>query len=305
MPRPDSVRFEYDLRRQGIPSIPIFGRYQYIKAGPGLAPHRHPDAIEICHLVRGHQIYEVGERRYGLRGGDLFLTFPGEDHGTGREPEEKGHLFWVVLLDPGKTDHSLLGLGASESQALWSALTAIRRTRRRHFPALPLVKRLLDGLADAVSERQCPLRRVVIRNHLVAILLAVLDSHALATRHTEETSLEPLFRHIDANLEDPENLTIKVLAAITRLSPSRFQAKFKSTTGIPPAEYVLRARIAEAERRLSKPGASVTRVAFDLGFSSSQYFSVAFKRFTNYCPREALSPDTRPRGWLSTLKKDG
>lgn len=288
MPRLDSIRFESDLRQRGFPSIPVFGRYHYVKAGPGLAPHRHPHAIEICHLVRGHQIYEVGKRRYGLRGGDLFLTFPGEDHGTGREPEEKGHLFWVVLLDPRQTEDSLLGLSVEESQALWKALTAFRRSGHRHFPALPVVKSHLEALADVVYGKQTPLHRVTMRNHLVAFLLAVIDSHTRSVRHTEGTTFDPLFRHIEATLGEPDQLTIEKLAGTTGLSPSRFQAKFKSITGIPPAEYVLRARIAEAERRLAKPGASVTRVAFDLGFSSSQYFAVAFKRFTNRQPREIL-----------------
>jgi len=211
MPRPDPVRFELDLRRRGFPSVPIFGRYHYSNARPGLAPHRHPDAIEICHLVRGRQVYEVGGRRFGLRGGDLFLTFPGEDHGTGREPEEKGLLFWVVVLNPRRTHGSLLGLAPGESLALWKALIAIRRTGHRHFPAVPAVKRHLDLLAAVTHERQSPLLCVAIR-------------------------LEFLIQHIAAHLEEPEQLTLDKLAAITRLSLSRFQAKFKAATGIPPAE---------------------------------------------------------------------
>jgi AraC-like DNA-binding protein len=288
MPRPDPVRFELDLRRRGFPSVPIFGRYHYSNARPGLAPHRHADAIEICHLVRGRQVYEVGGRRFGLRGGDLFLTFPGEDHGTGREPEEKGLLFWVVVLNPRRTHGSLLGLAPGESLALWKALIAIRRTGHRHFPAVPAVKRHLDLLAAVTHERQSPLLCVAIRNQFVALLLAVLDSHGHTSRSPQNKILEFLIQHIAAHLEEPEQLTLDKLAAITRLSLSRFQAKFKAATGIPPAEYVLRARIAEAARRLARPGASVTRVAFDLGFSSSQYFAVSFKRFTNRRPKDYL-----------------
>jgi AraC-like DNA-binding protein len=57
--------------------------------------------------------------------------------------------------------------------------------------------------------------------------------------------------------------------------------------GIPPAEYALRLRIAEARRRLVESGATVTQVATDLGFSSSQYFATSFKRLMNMTPREA------------------
>jgi AraC-like DNA-binding protein len=72
------------------------------------------------------------------------------------------------------------------------------------------------------------------------------------------------------------------------LSSSRFQALFKQKTGIPPAEFALRARVAEAARRLALPGTDVTSVAFALGFSSSQYFSSVFKRFTNLSPSGVL-----------------
>ena len=78
------------------------------------------------------------------------------------------------------------------------------------------------------------------------------------------------------------------LSEVAGLSPSGFQAAFKEETGIPPAEFALRARINEASRRLGRPEADVTSVAFDLGFSSSQYFASAFKRFTNIRPSSAL-----------------
>ena len=85
------------------------------------------------------------------------------------------------------------------------------------------------------------------------------------------------------------------LAEIAGLSPSRFKASFKEEFGVPPAEYALRARVVEAHRRLSKPDATVIRVAFDLGFSFSQYFASVFRRFTNFTPREAMKRDQLPR----------
>jgi AraC-like DNA-binding protein len=93
---------------------------------------------------------------------------------------------------------------------------------------------------------------------------------------------------IESHIESPDELTVARLAQVAGLSPSRFQAAFKQETGIPPAEFALSARITEASRRLARPGADVTSVAFSLGFSSSQYFASAFRRFTNISPREAL-----------------
>jgi AraC-like DNA-binding protein len=279
------TRIVMDLRKMGIPSVPMLGRYNYTHAMPGLEVHRHPGAIEICYLVRGRQTYEVAGRRFSLRGGDVFLTFPGENHGTGGEPEEKGLLYWVTLHAPARTSGSLLGLSAAESKALW---TALRRLSRRHFPGVPEMKHRLDAVTGLAQQRASPLSLIAASHHLIGLLLAVLHSHAAATLPERGLRFEHVFSWIESHLESPDDLTVECLAKVAGISASRFQAVFKQETGIPPAEFALRARIAEASRRLARPGADVTSVAFALGFSSSQYFASAFRRFTNMSPSGVL-----------------
>lgn len=279
------TRLVMDLRKMGIPSVPILGRYNYTRAMPGLEAHRHPGAIEICYLVRGRQTYEVSGRRFSLRGGDVFLTFPGEKHGTGGEPEEKGLLYWVTLRAPAHTGGSLLGLPIPESKALWKEL---RKLTRRHFPGTPEMKNRLDAVTDLAHQRSSPLSRIAATNHLIGLLLAILSSHGIATLPEKGQRFASVFSWIESHLESPDELTVDCLAQVAGLSPSRFQAVFKQETGIPPAEFALRARIAEASRRLARPRTDVTSVAFALGFSSSQYFASAFRRFTNMSPSGVL-----------------
>jgi AraC-like DNA-binding protein len=65
---------------------------------------------------------------------------------------------------------------------------------------------------------------------------------------------------------------------VARLSESRFKSRFKAEIGVPPAEYWLRQKIERATEMLKTR--RVTEVAHELGFSSSQYFATAFKRYT-------------------------
>lgn len=286
------TRLEMDLGKLGIRSVPILGRYNYTRAMPGLEVHRHPGAIEICYLVRGRQTYAVGGRRFNLRGGDVFLTLPGEEHGTGGEPEEKGLLYWLTLRAPSRTGGSLLGLPPAESRALWKAL---RGFSRRHFPGTLAMKNQLDAVTDLAHQRVSPLSRIAAGNLLVGFILAVVSAHGMAVLARERRRFANVFSWIESHIESPEELTVARLAKLAGLSPSRFQAAFKQETGIPPAEFALRARITEAARRLARPGADVTSVAFALGFSSSQYFASAFKRFTNIQPSRALHKDSASR----------
>lgn len=274
-----------DLGKLGIRSVSILGRYNFKHAMPGLEVHHHPGAVEICYLVRGRQTYEVGGRRFSLRGGDVFLTLPGEEHGTGGELQEKGLLYWLTLRAPSQTGGSLLGLPPAESRALWKA---IRGFSRRHFPGTPEMKSQMDAVTGLAHRRVSPLSRIAAGNLLVGFLLSVVSAHGTAVLAQERRRFADVFSWIASHLETPEELTVERLARVAGLSPSRFQAAFKQETGIPPAEFALRARITEASRRLARPGADVTSVAFDLGFSSSQYFASAFRRYTNASPRQTL-----------------
>jgi AraC-like DNA-binding protein len=88
--------------------------------------------------------------------------------------------------------------------------------------------------------------------------------------------MQRVLRHIDDHLHEP--VRVARLAQVARLSESRCKARFKREIGVPPAEYWLRKKIERAMVLLKRR--SVTDVAFELGFSSSQYFATVFKRYT-------------------------
>ena len=280
-----SKRVVLTPQRLGVDSLAMFGRYNYANAEDGLADHSHPGAFEICYLVRGRQTYCIGKNSYHLRGGDVFLTMPDERHGTGGGPQEKGLLYWMILLNPFSTGGSLLGLAEPESLAFWRELG---KSSRRHFSGTPEMKTQLDAILALLHGRGTPLKKTAIQNRIVAFLLELLTARERASAEQGSRRFAHVIRHIESNLDDTDRLTVDVLSAIAELSPSRFKALFKEKLGIPPAEYALRLRIEEARRRLAARDASVTRVALDLGFSSSQYFASSFKRLTRMTPREAM-----------------
>ncbi|MDR1158972.1 MAG: AraC family transcriptional regulator [Oscillospiraceae bacterium] len=84
-----------------------------------------------------------------------------------------------------------------------------------------------------------------------------------------------------------EPISMPELAQAAHLSVSRFKQKFKEQIGATPREYVNRMKVEISKARLLATG-SVTEVAFELGFTSSNYFSVIFKRFTGLSPSEYI-----------------
>jgi AraC-like DNA-binding protein len=262
------------------------GRYNIASAKPALPVHSHRNALEICFLVRGRQTYRVGPDFFSLRGGDLFLTFPDETHSTGGLPEEKGILYWMLLAVP-RRGHPFLGLPPSEAGVLIRALTGIGK---RHFRGSWKIKEHLDAFTVLHHETKNPLRACAMANRAVAFLLEVIACGRASP--PPERPLGPVIEFIHNHLGDAPR--IPELAERAGLSQARFKVRFKEETGVPPGEFVQRARIDEARRKLASGNEPVTRIAFDLGFNSSQYFATVFKRYTGLSPSDVMGRGPSP-----------
>src|SRR5262249_39800259 len=64
------------------------------------------------------------------------------------------------------------------------------------------------------------------------------------------------------------DLSVEKLAAKACLCPRQFGRRFKTEVGLPPAEFVEKARLEEARRRLSTSDATIENVATSVGFKS-------------------------------------
>lgn len=72
------------------------------------------------------------------------------------------------------------------------------------------------------------------------------------------------------------------LPLLENMSLSSYHRQFVQVIGLSPAEYILKRKIEKAKELLASTDMSVTDIAYRYGFSSSQYFATAFKRFC-YC----------------------
>jgi len=83
-----------------------------------------------------------------------------------------------------------------------------------------------------------------------------------------------------------EDISLNVLADLVRLSPYHFLRSFKQSFGEPPYRYWTERRIARAKTLLANPRASITEIAFDVGFSGTSAFSATFHRITGQTPTD-------------------
>ncbi len=273
---PSDERRILDFRPLGFRDVAVLGRYSYATAHGALEEHSHGEMLEICFLESGEQTYVVGGTPYQLAGGDLFVTFPGEVHGTGDTPEGKGRLYWMLLFLP-KDNRGFLALKPAEARELIDQLLRLPR----QFRAAVEIKKTLGRIFEVFDRPGAPLRVADLRNLLLRFLLDVLDS---AGRREAPLSLEmqQVCRFIQENLAEP--LTVRQLARLVYLSQSRLKARFKAEVGMPPADFIMRQRVERAKAMLAAPETTIAEIAFALGFSTPQYFATVFRRYTGETP---------------------
>ena len=277
---PSPERTILDLRKSGFKEVLVVGRYEYTKAHPPLETHSHGPLLEISYLERGEQTYVIDDHEFHMRGGDVFVTQPNELHGTGPYPEGKGVMFWMLIRLTDDAD-TLLDLPKAEGAALIAKL----RSLPHHFRGHRSLKETLYRLFEVHGRDAGTLQVLNIRNLLIRYLLDVAHSADFEDQSQISPEILEVMRYVRENLD--RNYMLEDLAARVALSVSRFKARFKEEVGVPPADYVARQKVSKAMDLLRKTGMPITQIATSLGYSSSQYFATAFRRYTGKTPSQA------------------
>lgn len=102
--------------------------------------------------------------------------------------------------------------------------------------------------------------------------------------------LRPVIRYLESNYNHPINLT--QVAELAHLSPYHFHRIFKVVVGETLNEYVRRLRLEAIANELFYVKPTITSVALDYGFSSSQSMAKAFKQRFHLTPSQVRECST-------------
>ena len=95
-------------------------------------------------------------------------------------------------------------------------------------------------------------------------------------------ALEPTLSWIEDHLGD--ELTLEALAVRSGMSTRSFCRRFREHTGTTPLQWLLRARVRQAQYLLEHTDYAVERIAAQAGFGSATAFRERFKRVTGTTP---------------------
>jgi len=290
-----------------LPEFPALSHVHESHCAPGhhLQPHQHP-IYEFCYIHSGRGGWWAEGHTYRLGPGDLYITKPGEVHGGRTDPADPFQIF-VCGIDPAALPLAWLpkpalpGPEGDLGEAYRQARSLDDDFRALDLRVIPnaqgiegVYRRLLAEL-DQPHEPGTPgraLRLMMVQALLVELLVFAARRYADHRRQigpplpaaTGARFLE-VQRWARGRLAEPPSLG--EMAEKAGFAPAHFAVLFKQETGETPLEFVTRTRIEAAAQRLrGQPEAGVTAIAMELGFSSSQYFSLVFKKVWGCTPSE-------------------
>lgn len=264
----------------GVNNLVLLGSYHYTDSGKVLNPHTHEDTMEICYLDKGFQTYTVDGKEFRLQGGDIFITFPNEKHGTGQSVEEKGTLYWFQVKLT-LVNGCFLSYQNAEAETF---LQSVLQISKRHFSIHSEFKNLLDQLFEVGREKSNELQKIKIYSLATQILLSILDASAGEWGKNKSPEILKAVSFINKNLD--QVITVEDLASHVHLSESHFKTKFKTEMGTSPADFVQRKKIEKSEDLLLEGKLNITEIAYSLGYPSSQHFASVFKKYNGKTPSD-------------------
>lgn len=265
----------------GIESIIRLGINKYSKADIPLSKHTHKGSVEICYLYKGEQQFYVYDdnTNYELTGGDIFISYPDEQHDSGSQPMQKSVLYWIILEI--SNENHFLGYNQTESRQL---IEGILNMKKRYFRGCDDLKKIFEDIIDLYIDKK-DFYKIRIRNLMTKFIIKIIELEKQNYNIEYSSDIKNCIEYIQLHVE--EKLLLSDLAKMINLSLSRFKQKFKQEIGMPPNEYIQRLKIEKAKKYfLQSKQITVTEVAHKLSFCSSQYFCDTFKKFTKQSPTQ-------------------
>lgn len=149
-------------------------------------------------------------------------------------------------------------------------------------PRFLLSEPRLIALAELIAAEcgaENPLHDLYGDGLTLALLLAVLQLPPSASHSRGRLAQWQLRRVTEYMTENcVRNIRIEELAELTGLSQSYFSHAFKASTGLPPHQWQMRARIDRVKILLRNRALSLTEIAAETGFSDPAHFTRMFRR---------------------------
>ena len=260
----------------------------------GLDWHRN-EGVELTFLETGTLAFSVeGQTETLLHANGLTITRPWQKHKVGNPNIGLGRLYWIILDVGVRRPHQpwkwpdWIILSKKDLDELTMIL---RQNEQPVWYAQQKTCEYFCEIGKAVKEDnagECDSRLKILINEL---LLNILNMFRKKEVLLDKTLTESM-RSTELFLTDlPDNLdkhwTLESMAKYCGLGTTSFVYYCKKITNKSPLQYLNYIRLKAAAKMLEEyPDLNIQHIAYDCGYTSSQYFATAFKKQYGKSPKD-------------------
>jgi AraC family 4-hydroxyphenylacetate 3-monooxygenase operon regulatory protein len=251
----------------------------------GLDWHRN-EGIEIHFLESGSMPYSQENQTLELLPNNLTITRPWEVHKVGGPVIGMGKFYWIILDLNVRRPHQnwswpdWIILAPKDLEKLTNIL---RQNEKFCWKA---DKRILDcfqRIGKAVDSDNQGSNASKIRLLVNNLLLFILDLVAVEEVQLNEKlmnssrSVQLFLKELNVNLS--ENWTVEKMAKSSGVGLTRFTFHCRQLTNLTPMKYLMLKRLEMSKQLLlDHSEMNISDIAYQCGFSTSQYFATMFKK---------------------------
>jgi AraC-like DNA-binding protein len=261
---------------------------QWANVEAGFAMHGHSFS-ELVIVLSGSGTNVTETESYPLSRGDVFVLNGESVHGF----ENSNHLALCNLMyDPVRLMNIQQDLVMC---AGYQALFVLEPLCREHYgfkgklnldeAELGKVVSLLHGMDEEQTQRSAGYHSL-LSAYFMQLVVLLSRSYTLSAKQptTAMLRLANAVSYLESHYQEP--LTLEELAKQAKLSKNQFVRIFKKAFGTTPIDYLIDLRIQKAKKLLEQSSRTISQVAFEVGFSDSNYFSRQFQYHLGISPSE-------------------
>ena len=229
-------------------------------------PHIHTQ-LELIYLAEGSSIAHADNGGFLLEAGGLFLAFPNQIH---YYQDQSPIRAYMMIFSP---------YLFADFEKIFEKQVPVNAV----LPAEKLPKDMKEQMEKilAIYRSDLPLKKVIIKGYLMAILAAILPEMPLTEVTANQDTVKSLLTFCIENYTEP--LTLDTVSEQLHLSKYYICHIFKERMGMGFAEFLNGLRIANA-CRVMEQGSSITEAAYASGFSSIRTFNRVFSKSMGMSP---------------------